>query len=179
MRQFLLTSKSGQLLAVNNGSGAGRTFRSYYAQKPAMAAVKAFYAYIRSPEGKATFMSHQNDTKRLHSDTDRHELRSYYDQLTEHMADMALRGLVTPAQREVFMERYMLLNPKIFTFSVELWLRENSSEVFRCYHVGYEPVTNPNRHEIERGINKVAKVKSGLERASVRLQDVYGLLTSS
>jgi hypothetical protein len=110
-------------------------YRVYYAKKPSLAAVKAYYAQIRSlkPEQQMMDSSDVNsieaEAKKVVSDGD----------------------LIDKYMHKV---RSAMTEPSSY-----IRLRRPDENKVRTYFVGYERVMKPNKHEIEKGIIKVAVAK--------------------
>jgi hypothetical protein len=120
------TQTTGFMLVNKDGAN----IRTYDAKKPAQAAIKAYYSYLRAHK--------QNWTQKLlDSAKHEHQLRAHlksHDR--EHKMDSILAMTRAP--------------PGIVR------LRKLGDNKVRTYIVRYEPDLAPNKHQIDRGIFKTA-----------------------
>lgn len=108
----------------------GTNIRTYDAKKPAQAAIKAYYAYLRT---------HKQEWKQklIESAKTEHQLRSHLKTLDrEHKMESILAMTRAP--------------PGIVR------LRKLGDNKVRTYLVRYEPDLAPNTHQIDKGIFKTA-----------------------
>lgn len=133
---FFSVDETGQPLPSPKSDRA-MPFRVYYAAKPCLAAVKAYYAQVRSQrQGKeeAELMSAQN-----------------LESIEAEARSVASAEAV---------ERYMALARSARSEpSTVIRLRRPDETKVRTYLVGYARVLRPNKHEVEKGIVKVAIAK--------------------
>lgn len=111
-------------------------YRVYYAKKPSLAAVKAYYSHIRSLKPEQEPMDAGNI-----ADIEREARKVVSDENLIH----------------AYMQK--VLNAKSEPSSY-IRLRRPDENKVRTYFVGYERVLKPNKHEIEKGIVKVAVAKT-------------------
>jgi len=128
---FLLVDSQGMPFQASK-SEKNLPIKTYYAKKPSLAAIKAYYAYVRS----------QNLEKHK---MDNHGL----DLIESNVTNVASRFEIDAYMKKV---RNTYAEPDLV-----LYLRRPESNRVMKYLVGYERVSNPNRHEIMHGITKVAK----------------------
>ena len=130
----MLVDKDGQPLPSVK-SEKSLPFRLYYAKKPGLAAVKAYYAFNRSNKPA------QHDLNLNGVD----EIRKEANKVCANEEDL---------------ENYMT---KVKQAKAEpskiIHLRRPDENKIRTYTVGYERVIKPNKHEIAKGIVKVAFAK--------------------
>ena len=127
---FLLVDDEGSPLAAAK-SDRSLPFRAYYAKKPCLAAVKAYYALMRHTKPQAISMSEDG-----------------------------IEGIETEALNvadATEVEKYMkLVRSTKAEPSAIIRLRRPDENNVRSYYVSYKRVAKPNAHEIRKGITKVA-----------------------
>ena len=123
---FLLVDLNGTPIQSSDKT----TLKSYFAKKPSLAAVKAFYSIIRANDFSTTLMGGNIDT----------------------IQEEALKYL--PKQEVIkYMEKVKHSRSEP---PATIYLRRPTSNKILHYTVQYQRVLKPNRHEIEKGITKVA-----------------------
>jgi len=129
---FLMTDEKGNPLP---GSSTDKTmpFRMYYAKKPAFAATKAYYALVRIQKPSKVPMP------KAHVEEIENHVQSLYP---EHLNDYMRKVREATAEPSSFIH-----------------LRRPDENTVKTYFVGYERVLKPNKHEISKGIVKVAVAK--------------------
>jgi hypothetical protein len=127
---FIITDEHGTPLEGTK-SEKNLPYKVYYAKKPSLAATKAYYALVRS----------QKPSKEPMPLTGLSEIEA-------HVASIS-----TPEQTRVYMSKVKqaAVEPSAFVY-----LRRPEENKIRSYFVGYERVLKPNKHEVDKGIVKVA-----------------------
>jgi hypothetical protein len=120
------TKKSVYMLV----SAEGTNIRTYEAKKPAQAAIKAYYAFLRSH--KQVWTQPLLENPRI-AETLRSHLKSIEREHVMHKMESATRA-----------------PPGIVR------LRKTGENKIRTYLVKYEPDLTPNRHQVDKGIFKTA-----------------------
>jgi hypothetical protein len=135
--KFLLVNAQGVPLEASR-SEKHLPFRMYYALKPSHAAVKAYYAYLRAvkPAGQQRLDATQEQLKAIRAAAIAHG--SEGEALERYMNLAATARVPAPAL---------------------VRLRRPEQNTTRSYIVGYLPVLKPNRHELQKGIVKVAHAR--------------------
>jgi hypothetical protein len=115
-------------LSINNGED-----KSYHATRPSLAALKAYYAHVRATKPQSTPIHDSNTVlEGIESET---------------------RKVAGPEQVAAYMElvRHARAEPP-----KRIYLRRPHDNRVLTYDVGYQRVRKPNKHEVEKGIVKVA-----------------------
>lgn len=113
---------------------SGENYKLYYAKKPAFAAVKAFYAFNRN----------EKNTNLL-------PMSQFFDDIEEHV-----KRVTDEVSSKVYMDKVKAAKSEP---PAMINIRRPEENKVRKYIVSYERVSKPNKHEIEKGIVKVAVAK--------------------
>jgi hypothetical protein len=105
---------------------------AFYAKKPSLAAIKAYYSLIRRNSFPTQLMGGGTDFQQIEHEALKHSSKEDVDKYMEKVK-------ISRAEPE----------------SVIYLRRPDSNKVMK-YTVSYERVLKPNKHEVQKGITKVA-----------------------
>jgi hypothetical protein len=131
---FMLVDENGDPMPSVKSEKAV-PYRVYYAKKPSLAAVKAYYALIRSTKPQQMPMSSSN---------------------IEEIEKEALKIEADDTVVQSYMQKVRQAKSEPPSY---IRLRRPDENKVRTYFVAYERVLKPNKHEIDKGIVKVAVAK--------------------
>jgi hypothetical protein len=130
---FLLVDESGKPLPSAK-TDRSLPFRAYYARKPCLAAVKAYYALIRQMQPPTHPLSDEG-----------------FDAI-----EMNAKKVATDEEVKIYMEKVRKTSAEP---PAAIRLRRPHENKTREYWVSYQRVLKPNTHEVLKGITKVAVAK--------------------
>jgi hypothetical protein len=146
LRDFFLVHSDGT--PVIDIRGEWKTYRS---AKPAGAACKVFYIFLRNEVGRGHIQRHLSETPREEESPD---LTLSVEQTLQNYLE---KKLITKEQAEAYREECRKYDNRIETFMLNVCICKRRSSAVRRYVVRYCRVKKPNVHEIKRKILKYAK----------------------
>jgi hypothetical protein len=129
---FLLVDEFGNPLPKTK-SERSTSYRTYHAKKPCLAAIKAYYALIRSTKPKSKLLPEKGI-----DEIEKHALNVASEEDVKHYMDKVRQARAEP--------------PAIIRLR-----RPDKNKIYE-YIVSYKRVLKPNAHEIKKGITKVSSI---------------------